>query len=123
MDYDAIRAEIASQGFKRTHETKKLEEFESTSGQVIYLYKEQALQGSVQLMVHPELKEQLFDGLQGVGVNASFPLRSGSNMRRFPKRQSETAANPISYGRSMRAENLAALGRLLSAVVEAPTPA
>lgn len=56
--------------------TKELVEFEATNGQVSYLEKEHA--------------------------NVKFPLRRGSGIRCFIKRQSGTAINPISYRRSMR---------------------
>ena len=120
MDYEQIRAEIADHGFGRTNETKKLEEFEYTNGQVIYLYKEQVLKEGVQIMIHPHLGLQLFVGMPGIDANAKFPLRSGSNMRHFPKRQSETTIHPISYGRSMQAANLGALGNLLDVVARLP---
>lgn len=123
MNYESIRAEIYQQGFKRTHETKKLEEFESSGGQVIYLYKDQAMKDGVQILVHPGLEAAAFAAIPDVAPDAKFPLRSGSNMRRYPKRRSEKAVSFISYGRSMRVETLDGLRRLLVLISQVPVTA
>ena len=120
MNYESIRSVIAKSGFIKSRETMKLEEFQFAANQVVYLYKDQALNGAVQVVVHPWIAETVFAGLAGVAANQRSPFRSGSNMTHFPKRQSPTAANPIQYGRSMQADSLEALGRLLRAVSGAP---
>ena len=120
MNYESIRSVMNQSGFMKSRETKKLEEFQSAGNHVVYLYKDQALDGAVQIVVHPSLAEDVFAGLAGIAANQRFPYRSGSNMTQFPKRQSSSAANPIQYGRSMQADSLDALGRLLRAVSGAP---
>jgi hypothetical protein len=95
-------------------------EFTGLSGQVIYLYKEQTFRSGLQVQVHPELNESPLRQIPGVKPNDQFPFRSGSNMRRFPKRKSPEAANPIAYSRSLIAEDISALERLLAALNAAP---
>ena len=116
MNYESIRSVMNQSGFMKSRETKKLEEFQSAGNHVVYLYKDQALVGAVQIVVHPSLAEAVFAGLAGIAANKRFPFRSGSNMIQFPKRQSSTASNPIPFGRSIQADSLDALGRLLRAV-------
>ena len=116
MNYESIRSVMNQSGFMKSRETKKLEEFQFAGNHVVYLYKDQALDGAVQIVVHPSIAETVFAGLAGVAGNQRFPFRGGSNMTKFPKRQLSTAANPIPYGRSIQADSLDALGRLLRAV-------
>ena len=120
MNYESIRSVMNQSGFMKSRETKKLEEFQFAGNHVVYLYKDQALDGAVQIVVHPSLAEAAFAGLAGIAANQRFPYRSGSNMTQFPKRQSSSAVKPIPYGRSMQADSLDALGRLLRAVSGAP---
>ena len=119
MNYESIRSVMNQSGFTKKRETKKLEEFQFADNHVVYLYKDQALNGAVQVVVHPSIEETVFAGLAGVAGNQRFPFRSGSNMIQFPKRQSSTASNPIPFGRSIQADSLDALGRLLRAVSSA----
>ncbi len=123
MDFESIQGEMARHGFRLTHETKKLLEYESAGGQIAYLYKEQAFSGGVQVVVHPHLDTEPFAALDGVGVNPRFPLRSGSNLRRFPKRPSGNQGNSIHFGRSLQAASVSALSRLLAQLKASVTPA
>lgn len=120
MTFEDIVDVINRKGFSQGHETKKLSEFTGTSGHVVYLYKEQSFQSGLQLVIHPELDDSELIKLDGVRRNERFPLRSGSNMRRFPKRQSPDAATPIPYGRALVAENYLALERLLDTLKTLP---
>jgi hypothetical protein len=121
MTLEEVVNVILRKGFLQSHETKKLCEFTGPSGHVVYVYREQSFQSGLQIMIHPELDDSALIKLDGVTRNERFPLRSGSNMRRFPKRQSPDAATPIAYGRALFAENYLALERLLDTLNTLPT--
>ncbi len=120
MAFEEVVSVINRKGFSQSHETKKRSEFSGTSGHVVYLYKEQSFQSGLHIMIHPELDDSAIIKLNGVRRNERAPLRSGSNMRRFPKRQSPDAATPIAYGRALIAENYLALERLLDTLNTIP---
>lgn len=121
MKFDEVANVLARDGFNQSHETKKLVEFTGPTGHVIYVYKEQAFQSGLQVVVHPELNDETLIKLEGVRRNKRFPLRSGSNMRRFPKRQSPEAANPIAFGRALIADDYQALERMLGTLNSLPS--
>ena len=112
-DVPQLVSQIRNAGYRSTKETKKLTEFESPTGEVVYLVKTTSRLNSINLMVHPYFQRSMLHGLQGV-ADISREYRFHSNMTRFPKRknngESETA-----HGWQVRVDTVGGLGAFLEA--------
>lgn len=109
-----IRVTFSNQGYARTHETAKLDEYQApTTGQYLYIYKKpDGLKFPFQVIIHPGLKYEPFLGLPGVTCPKPDQFRHGSNMRQFPKRKNR-GENEINHGRALEIESKEALERFL----------
>jgi len=113
MDIKSIREVFTAQRYARTRDTVKLDEYQApTSGQFLYCYKERDLSSSIQVVIHPDLKFDLFLDLPGVTCLKPEQFRHGSNMRQFPTRK-HRGEGETPYGRAMEIDSLEALARFL----------
>lgn len=109
-----VRVAFSDQGYVRTHETAKLDEYQApTTGQYLYIYKKpEGLKFPLQVIIHPDLRFEPFLDLPGVTCQKPDQFRHGSNMRQFPKRKNR-GANEIEYGRALEIDSKEALERFL----------
>lgn len=109
-----VRVVFSNQGYARTHETAKLDEYQApTTGQYLYIYKKpEGLKFPLQVIIHPGLKFEPFLELPGVTCPKPDQYRHGSNMRQFPKRKNR-GENEIEYGRALEIDSKEALERFL----------
>jgi len=93
-DIDTILGEVERAGYSLTRTTAKLSEFQSPSGQTIYVVKTTSRLNNINLMVHPSHQPDVLRRLDGVGF-VSDEHRFHSNMTGFPRRinkgETETA--------------------------------
>lgn len=110
---DTILGEVERAGYRMTRTTAKLSEFQSPSGQTIYVVKTTSKLNNINLMVHPSHQPDVLRSIDGVG-SVSHEHRFHSNMTGFPRRinkgETETA-----FGWQVRIEMLADLPRFLTA--------
>ena len=113
MNLESVRDVYAAQGYARTRDTSKLDEYQApTTGQYLYLYKERDLSSSLQIVVHPSLKIDPFLSLPGVTCPKPDQFRHGSNMRQFPRRK-HRGESETPYGRALEINSIEALARFL----------
>lgn len=110
-DIAAILAEVEMSGFISTNKTKKLAEFQSPVGQIIYVVKTTSKMNSINVMVHPGLKPEFLRLLGGVS-SVSNEYRYHSNMTRFPKRLNK-GQNETAYGWQVNIDTLEGLAHFL----------
>ena len=68
------------------------------------------------LIIHPDLDAGPLVELSGIRGKDSPAILKRSNMRRFPNQTFLGATNPVPYGRSIVADDLYALERMLTAL-------
>jgi predicted ATPase len=113
MDVDSIRKVFTAQGYTRTRDTKKRDEYQApVIGHYLYFSKERDLTSSLQIVIHPHLKLEPFLDLSGVSCPKPDEFHHGSNMRQFPKRKNH-GEEEIHYGRALKIDSLEALTRFL----------
>lgn len=95
-EIEVILAEVTCAGYKLINQNKKLAEFISPAGQVIYVVKTSANINNIKIMVHPSLKSEHLVRLGGV-ESVSDNHRYHSNMPRFPKKI-HSGEKEITYG-------------------------
>lgn len=76
--------ELVRSGYRLVHEVKKVALFETRTGQLAYLAKEQSRLNEIVLSVHPDYPPQALARRSGVAAVAAAH-RFGANYRRFPK--------------------------------------
>ncbi|MGV1017557.1 MAG: hypothetical protein ACOYBW_09285 [Fluviibacter phosphoraccumulans] len=110
---EAVRKAFRDAGYKGNKETKKLSEFQSPSGQTIYVLNERNTLNRTIVMVHPALSQEALsrlDGVAEVGFNESFHAA----MTAFPSRINN-GKTPTEYGRQITINGLLDLDRFLNA--------
>jgi hypothetical protein len=112
-DIEAILGVVECSGYTSTKSTAKLSEYESPSGQIIYVVKTTSKLNKINLMVHPGLKPEILRTIDGVDL-VSNEHRFHSNMTRFPKRIN-TGETETAFGWQISIDTLADLPRFLAA--------
>ncbi len=103
---EAILA-VESEGFKRTHETKKVAEHESErSGRIHYLRLEQGFTRHADIVINPEVTLAKLITIPEVGIIEHSKLRFGSNMKKFPKAMNEGKNQNIMVELCMRSPQI-----------------
>ena len=75
-DVESIREVFSTQGYDRTRDTVKLDEYKApATGQYVYFYKEQDKSGPTQLVIHPDVKLDAFLDLPGITCPNRKPYR------------------------------------------------
>jgi len=110
IDINSIREIFTSHGYVPTHDTAKLQEYQSpTNVQFLYLNKDRA---TIQIVIDPGLSIDSFLELPGVSTKGAEKFYHHSNMRQFPKRQ-HGGEDKAHYGRALEIESLETLARFL----------
>lgn len=116
---EAILA-IESEGFKRTHKTEKVSEYESDhSGRVLYLRLDQGFPRHADVVIDPIVPLSSLIAVPEVELSRRGELRFGSNMTRFPKATNE-GTEPEHYGRILNAFTADALKNLCHVYSQLP---
>jgi hypothetical protein len=110
-DINAVLATFKQTGYVTTKETKKIVEFQSPGGQIIYILKEASRLNRIRLVVHPGNVADALRKLEGVD-EISDDYRHHSNMTRFPKRQNG-GKNDIPYGWQVNLQTISGLSKFL----------
>jgi len=110
IDINSIREVFTAQGYVPTHDTAKLQEYQSPiNAQFLYLNKDRA---TIQIVIDPGLSIDSFLELPGVSTKGAEKFYHHSNMRQFPKRQ-HRGGDKAHYGRALEIDSLEALARFL----------
>ncbi|MCM2308475.1 MAG: DUF3696 domain-containing protein [Sulfuritalea sp.] len=112
MDANSIREAFTARRYKRTRETKVYDEYLApTTGQFIYLRKNDEQAVATLVVIHPDLKLEAFASLDGVRFGAADKLIKDPRFRRFPEWGGTTLIQHS--GRPITIDSLEALGRFL----------
>lgn len=112
-EVDTILGEVERAGYLLTRTTAKLSEFQSPSGQTIYVVKTTSRLNNINLMVHPSHMPDVLRRMDGVN-SVSNEHRFHSNMTGFPRRINK-GKTKTAYGWQLSIETLADLSRFLTA--------
>jgi hypothetical protein len=114
----AIYALAEETGYTMTKETVKLAEFESPTGNVLYVEKLRASLNHIGCCVHPQHAREVLLRMDGVEA-VSDTHRFHSNMTRFPKRL-HGGKTPTAYSWQVKVDTLLGLHRFLTAFAAIP---
>lgn len=112
MNIDSVREVFAAQRYTRTRDTKKYDEYLApTTGQFVYLRKDDEQSLPIQVVIHPELKVESFASLDGIRIADTNKLVKDPRFRHFPAWGGVTLIQHS--GRPLLIDSLEALGRFL----------
>lgn len=112
MNIDSVREVFTAQRYTRTRDTKKYDEYLApTTGQFVYLRKDDEQSLPIQVVVHPELKVESYASLDGIRIADTNKLIKDPRFRHFPAWGGGTLIQHS--GRPLLIDSLEALGRFL----------
>lgn len=118
MNPSSIKEVFAARRYSLIRETKVYDEYLApTTAQFIYLRKDDEQAVSAQVVIHPDLKLEAFESLEGVHFAAADKLIKDPRFRRFPEWGGTTLIRHS--GRPVTIDSLEALDRFLQ-VLDTP---
>lgn len=112
MNIESIREVFSAQRYVRTRDTKKYDEYLApTTGQFVYLRKDEEQSLPIQVVIHPEVKVESFVSLDGVRIADANKTIKDPRFRHFPAWGGVTLIQHS--GRPLLIDSLEALGRFL----------
>lgn len=112
MGVESLRKVLSVHRYTCTRETKKYDEYLApTTGQFVYLRKDDERAPPIQVVTHPDLKLDAFAALDGVRFVAADKLIKDPRFRHFPEWGGATLIQHS--GRPLMIDSLDALGRVL----------
>ena len=108
MTENDAHAAFEAAGFSASNTTKKVVEYVSQTGRVIYLRLGQGFPQHADVVVDPKVASSSLLSIADVTVNPRVEFRFGSNMEAFPKKKNK-GTEPEHYGRALQASSKVAL--------------